>query len=484
MRERARHGRRAAHEGARAAYLLRLYDNAFAILREAYAALASDPSRPFKTIEDALVAHNDLDTMEQRGDGSWSPWNIPLPPLPGRPGDPLTNPQAFAYRSLIERLGDRVQALHDHDPVLVGGDVLAKYAKVKSASDAVLTDRLATAEKPFAELQRSLRALQESLLKMRGGERKADLATRRGERKANLALAGMSTTLGHLWILTNLAAATALGMAVDGLIYPTRQSVAAVNALEYRAWLSNYLATSETVNSAVVCAMYDTVFAYPGGDNTQSGDVEAGSAVLTQKGLVSYRGPAAWKMRTGTGDVTAAPLFQVLQQRGVQVNFFHRVDDLAPGAGGTIDTITIGVQATTPNSVPYKPLINVKGVEAWPDRPLYGQLNEGSQLSLGDYDLKSFWTNWKDPVKPLVLSRSTGDFDVVVLAIAVGALSRVTTKLTNPAWTGMLVGARTVVTQSMQVWLNAPTGWTVDPAPVVTGFELELRSTHGSTGRS
>ena len=388
MRERARHGRRAAHEGARAAYLLRLYDNAFAILREAYAALASDPSRPFKTIEDALVAHNDLDTMEQRGDGSWSPWNIPLPPLPGRPGDPFTNPQAFAYRSLIERLGDRVQALHDHDPVLVGGDVLAKYDKVKSASDAVLTDRLATAEKPFAELQRSLRALQESLLKMRGGERKADLATRRGERKANLALAGMSTTLGHLWILTNLAAATALGMAVDGLIYPTRQSVAAVNALEYRAWLSNYLATSETVNSAVVCAMYDTVFAYPGGDNTQSGDVEAGSAVLTQKGLVSYRGPAAWKMRTGTGDVTAAPLFQVLQQRGVQVNFFRRVDDLAPGAGGTIDTITIGVQATTPNSVPYKPLINVKGVEAWPDRPLYGQLNEGSQLSLGDYDLE------------------------------------------------------------------------------------------------
>ncbi len=447
------------------------YDNAFAILREAYAALASDPSRPFKTIEDALVAHNDLDTMEQQDDGSWLPWNIPLPPLPGQPGDPLANPQAFAYRSLIERLGNRVQALHDHDPLLVGGDVLAKYAEVKSASDAVLTDPLAAAGKPFAELQRSLRALQESLLKMPGGERKADLETRRGERKADLAVAGMSTTLGHLWILANLAAATALGMAIDGLVWPTRQSVAKVNTLEYRAWLSSHLATSETVNSAVVRAMYDTVFAYPGGDNTQSGDVEAGSAVLTQKGLVSYRGPAAWKMRTGTGDVTAAPLFQVLQQRGVQVNFFHRVDDLAPSAGGTIDTITIGVQATTPNSVSYKPLINVKGVDAWPDRPLYGRLNEGSQLSSGDYDLESFWTNWKDPVKPVELSRSRGDFDVVVLAIPVGALSRGTTKLTNPAWTGMLAGASTVVTQSMQVWLNAPTGWTVDPAPVVTGFD-------------
>lgn len=65
------------------------YDNAFAILREAYGALASDPSRVFKTIEDALVAHYDLDTMEQQSDGSWLPWSIPLPRLPGQPGDPL-----------------------------------------------------------------------------------------------------------------------------------------------------------------------------------------------------------------------------------------------------------------------------------------------------------------------------------------------------------------------------------------------------------
>ena len=224
---------------------------------------------------------------------------------------------------------------------------------------------------------------------MRGGERKADLATRRGARKADLALAGMSTTLGRLWIL---AESRGRDRARHGLRRPhipdpairrRRQRARVPRLAVQRIW-----ATSETVNSAIVRAMYDTVFAYPGGDNTQSGDVEAGSAVLTQKGLVSYRGPAAWKMRTGTGDVTAAPLFQVLQQRGVQVNFFHRVDDLAPGAGGTIDTITIGVQATTPNSVPYEPLINVKGVEAWPDRPLYGQLNEGSQLSSGDYDLE------------------------------------------------------------------------------------------------
>ena len=92
--------------------------------------------------------------------------------------------------------------------------------------------------------------------------------------------------------------------------------------------------------------------------------------------------------------------------------------------------------------------------------------------------------NWKDPVKPLVLSRSTGDFDVVVLAIAVGALSRVTTKLTNPAWTGMLVGARTVVTQSMQVWLERADGLDGRPRAGRHRLRVLLRSTHGSTGRS
>jgi uncharacterized protein with NAD-binding domain and iron-sulfur cluster len=457
------------------------YDNAFAILREAYGALASDPSRIFKTIEDALVSHDDLDTMEQQSDGSWLPWNIPLPTLPGLPGDPLASPQAFAYRSLIDTIGRRVDALHDYDPVLVDSQVLTRYAEVKKASEAVLTDertsvptdrrRLGASEKPLFELQESLRRLQESLRTIRGGRFKADLATPGGRFKADRAAPGLGTTWNRLWILADLAAATALGMARDNLIWPTPQSVAAVNTLEYRAWLEQHGgADPETANSAVVRAMYDTVFAYPGGDNTQNGEVEAGSAVLTQKGLVSYRGPAAWKMRTGTGDVVAAPLFQVLQQRGVVVNFFHRVDDLVPSTGGTIDTIKIGVQATL-KAAPYQPLITVKGLPAWPDRPLYDQLNEGSQLSSGCYDLESFWTDWKDPVPPIELSRSGGDFDVAVLAIPVGALGRITSGFANPAWAGMIAGASTVVTQSVQVWLNAATGWTVDPAPVVTGFD-------------
>jgi uncharacterized protein with NAD-binding domain and iron-sulfur cluster len=212
------------------------------------------------------------------------------------------------------------------------------------------------------------------------------------------------------------------------------------------------------------------VFAYPGGNVTAAGNVEAGSAVLTQKGLISYRGAPCYKMRTGTGDVAAAPLYQVLMRRGVTVNFFHRVDELIPAADGTIENIRIGVQAT-PKPGGYQPLCNVKGVPAWPDRPFYDQLVEGKALQDDDIDLESFWTPWVDPAPPIVLSRSAGDFDAVVLAIPVGALGRITPQLTEPGWQAMLAGASTVSTQSVQVWLDRDTGWSSGAAPVVTGYD-------------
>ena len=177
---------------------------------------------------------------------------------------------------------------------------------------------------------------QESLRTIRERRFKPDLATPGGRFKADLAAPGLGTTWNRLWILADLAAATALGMARDNLIWPTPQSVAAVNTLEYRAWLEQHGGADPETAIGGRPRHVRHRLRLSGGDNTQNGDVEAGSAVLTQKGLVSYRGPAAWKMRTGTGDVVAAPLFQVLQQRGVVVNFFHRVDDLVPSTGGTM----------------------------------------------------------------------------------------------------------------------------------------------------
>jgi hypothetical protein len=52
-------------QGARTAHFFGFYANAFALLREAYAELAPDPTRPFNTIEDALVPQTSFATIEQ-----------------------------------------------------------------------------------------------------------------------------------------------------------------------------------------------------------------------------------------------------------------------------------------------------------------------------------------------------------------------------------------------------------------------------------
>src|SRR5215472_15674147 len=67
--------------------LFGFYDNAFALLREAYAELGPDPARPFNTIEEALLPQTSFATIE-RVNGKWLPWVLSLPKMPGETGEP------------------------------------------------------------------------------------------------------------------------------------------------------------------------------------------------------------------------------------------------------------------------------------------------------------------------------------------------------------------------------------------------------------
>jgi hypothetical protein len=216
--------------------------------------------------------------MEQQDDGSWQPWVFDLPTLPGRPGDSLSQHQARALDALvrmIERNTTRLAARQAPSPDALHTDVLiiSTLKAVKLQAKVLTKASLERREAATARFAHSLKQLQSAIQAARPG-----LADQPGRR---------------LKILADLAVATAIGMAVDNLIWPTRQSVAAANEIEYRAWLLRHGAQSATANSAIVRAMYDTVFAYPGGDVAAPGNVEAGSAVLTQMGLISYRGVRA-----------------------------------------------------------------------------------------------------------------------------------------------------------------------------------------------
>jgi hypothetical protein len=184
-------------------------------------------------------------------------------------------------------------------------------------------------------------------------------------------------------------------------------------------------------------------------------------------------------MGAGTGDVVAAPIYQVLRARGVKTDFFHRVDALIPSQDGSqIAQIRIGRQATVTRP-PYKPLIPVPGPSgkrlcAWPDRPLYDQLDQGAALKAQEIDLESHWTPWADPAPPLELSRSDGDFDVIVAAVPPEALKLIAPNTAPASWSAMFDNIGSVQTCSLQLWMNrtlAQTGWTALADPTLSGFD-------------
>ena len=74
--------------------------------------------------------------------------------------------------------------------------------------------------------------------------------------------------------------------------------------------------------------MYDMVFGYTDGDPNRPAFGAGVAVYLTGLVLFGYKGAFFWKMTAGMGDVVIAPLYQALRRRGVDFEFFHRVDAL------------------------------------------------------------------------------------------------------------------------------------------------------------
>ena len=416
------------------------YDNAFRVLRAAYGERPFDPNAAFDTFDDALAPKRSLVTMERTASG-WKPWVLTAPIMPGSPGDPprsLMDAQNQVVRWIVGQVRWLFPRLLPLARTLLGSAALGSVSLAAHALTIALH------------------------LAWPGGRAR------------------------HTAMLIDFALATIRGAIDDGFVEIgprgpriVEQNVRRANRLEFRAWLKQHGAHADTLNSASIRALYDTVFAYPDGDNTRPGEIEAGTSFLVQMAILRYRGHIAYKMRAGTGDIVVAPMYEAMRARGVRFEFFHRVDRLVPSADGTtIDRIEIGRQATIRNDRLYDPLIAVqrdgRGLSAWPDRPLYEQLDQGEALRDCAANIESFWTTWNDPVPPLILDRLNGDFDDIVLAIPAEALKSITADFTNLRWRAMLDHSRTVQTINVQYWFNKSTadaGWTADPAPVVTGFD-------------
>jgi uncharacterized protein with NAD-binding domain and iron-sulfur cluster len=429
------------------------YDNAFALLRECYAELdraTTDPEAPIHRWDQALIPADSLGIADRLGD-DWLVWPGGLSRNDELPGEPNATGREFTAVDFLQRALQLV--LNFADSLTESGEDGPPRPDGRTASPNSTTEwiqvvrwgvvaMLATLAKPFAPeaiqagvLSRPLDAIREAL----------DYEHRPDHRR--------------FWLLLSLETATVRGIISDNLVTDPR-GFRAINDEDFCAWILRHGAHPDVVDFPLVRGLYDMVFGYEDGDSERPALAAGVALLLTGIALFQYKGAFFWKMTAGMGDVVIAPLYQTLRRRGVEFEFFHRVDALHLDNGHqAVEAITMGRQVRLADGVnDYEPLTRIGGLPVFPDRPLADQLHENARVR----DLESHFGERAD-VETRVLRRGV-DFDHVVLAASLGMVELVAGELIADSlqWRDMTTHLRTVATQAFQLWLRpdeSALGW-------------------------
>jgi uncharacterized protein with NAD-binding domain and iron-sulfur cluster len=480
------------------------YTNAFKMIKEAYASMDRPVGAPLATWRDAFKQQDYIALSEQVGE-YWRHWSIMFPTLPGEPGvgdQEISMWQlAVAMMGWIEQWINRIDHLtealtlpaHPHHGGMLP-DWLYHLAEGVANTVNELADDLTLVASALTGMVANMpadvgdhsEAQHHTLAGVVDGVR-ARLRARFGSliEQAD-ADADIVDDIRRLFICLDLSLTVMKGVFADGVI---KHGFDVINDIDLRDWLRKH-GGDETlcVDSTVVRSFYDLVFAYDGGD-FQKPNAEAGTMLRAMARIgLCYKGGVMFKMQAGMGDVVFTPLYEVLRKRGVKFKFFHKVEELVPRGAG-IDSIRMTRQVDLVNESvdDYEPLVDVKGLACWPDRPEYQQIDphQAALLKQKDINLESYWSDWPrvysehfgQELPALTLQRGV-DFDDVVLGISVGSLPALCPQLLaqSPALLATSEKVRTVATQAYQVWLDkdlAQMGWSQQPGgqqPVLCGF--------------
>jgi uncharacterized protein with NAD-binding domain and iron-sulfur cluster len=450
------------------------YDNAFRLMRQVYDELDRPTADPSCVIPGFAQAFSPVDRvgLEDHWDGRWSHWlatfsaNDGQPGI-GRPGEStLMSVGTFARRALgllvdfasslpapvaAHRSGVTLSGSPDPPtPSATPADRVLWHAEVGvliAALEAVRAVGRAGTQvgMPGGFIVERLTILQRDIAtRIRGN----DGARRSGE-------------------LADLVSTSLRGIVTDQLLTDPR-GFAAIDHLDLRDWLRRHGALPQTCDSALVRGLYDLAFAYEGGNPGQPRFAAGTGLFLAGKMFFDYQGAIFWHMNAGMGDVVFAPLYQALQARGVQFEFFHRIERLQVGKNGKrIKGVTLGRQARVRNGVEYQPLIRVNGLPCFPAEPLAAQLIDGP----GE-DSDKHWSN--RTVEQQRRLKAGVDFDDIVLAVSVGMIPHICPEILarSARWRRMVSSIGTVSTQSLQLWLTGTEhelGWP-QPGAAVSGY--------------
>ncbi len=258
------------------------------------------------------------------------------------------------------------------------------------------------------------------------------------------------------------------GVSTDGLLQAPG-GFGRVDDEDFRAWLRRHGARPATVEGGLVRGMYDLVFGYREGNREQPAFAAGLGVFLAIRLFLDYKGALFWKMTAGMGDIVFAPLHQVLVRRGVEIRYFHRVEQLALDAAGTaIDTVHLVRQVPAGVADGYEPLEGVRGIPCFPAWPALDERACTVRAAPTEAEPCT------EPGAPVTLRRGS-DFDEVVLATSIGSLEQIASEIVrrDDRWQAMMQHVRTVSTRSVQVWLRpdeSALGWR-HPGATIAGLD-------------
>lgn len=466
------------------------YENAFRLMRECYAELGRNKATcPIVDWTDAFVPDPVCGVMDHTPGGTWLPWTVTFPAMPGSPGD-RTGTASWTVADYLQRSISLVRTLletvrrstsggvteagpREPGPVGLAPSEVArlmsefmKYGGIASLSALIQALGL------LDEVARSMpRFPSEVILRFHAAIAEAARAQVARMTEGNDALR-------RLWEVIELVLATIRGIIRFNLLTDPK-GFDAIDEYDCREWLRLNGASERAVDSAFLRALYDLAFAYEDGD-VKRPRIAAGQALRgAVRAFFTYRGAFFWKMQAGMGDIVFAPFYEVLSRRGVRFDFFRRLKHIAlspPGADAQgkpphVEKLVFDVQAKIAGSGEYRPLLDVAGLPCWPSEPDWTQLEDGARLKRENRQFESHWDPRKEGEQVLNVGR---DFDFVVLAIGIGAVPLVCRELIerDPRWRQMTERVKSVPTQALQLWLNqdvASLGWK-GPSANVSGF--------------
>lgn len=461
------------------------YANSFTTLQKVYKDLDRPSSMPLATFDQAFKPHSFI-ALEEHIEGRWKSWGIEFPLIPGNPANTDLDPNFW----------DIIKLIYYWLKEFTG-----QMSKLKANHSKATTESIALKENQgwwkhiVSEVKEDTNDLDEDIHEFTDDIREAyqvvsafidkmadpDSPTDAQHVKHQKALSGFvnwiktwlevefaelldqSDELRRLFICADLGITVIKGMIADDVYH---KGFGYLNQWDFKQWLRIHGANEKySIDSAPVRGFYDLVFGYENGDFSKP-NVEAGVALLAMIRIVlCYRGGVMWKMQAGMGDVIFAPIYEVLKNRGVKFEYFHKVDELVPNQNKSqIESITMTEQVKL-KAGGYHPFVDVKGLPCWPSKPNYQYIDDEQArlLKENDINLESFWTDWPSvyetnfnkPLPQKVLQLGV-DFDQVIFGISVGGLEHICPQLlaADPALKTCSEKIKTVATQAFQVWTD------------------------------